>query len=105
MIKINQQKLSLTKVSIIAKDIASASENGLNLNDHELFQLRSHLKMNMLRDHMKEYLSKDFEIPLPENIVSALKTSGLKTLMNGSAFGDVDLGNINEVDPPHSTTL
>lgn len=73
MIKINQQKLGLTKVSIIAKDVASAAENRLNLNDRELFQLRAHLKMELLRDHMKEYLSKDFVLPLPNNITGMLQ--------------------------------
>jgi len=72
MVKINHQRLSLTKISIIAKDVAHASEAGLDLSDEDLFKLRSDLKMQLLRDHMKEYISKDFKIQLPNQIISAL---------------------------------
>ncbi|MFX0542993.1 hypothetical protein ACEWPM_014845 [Roseovarius sp. S4756] len=43
-----------------------ASEEGLeDLPDEEIYALRTRLKMDMLRDHMKEYLSKDFVASLP----------------------------------------
>jgi hypothetical protein len=72
MVKINHQRLNLTKISIIAKDVSHASEIGLNLNDEDIFRLRSDLKMQLLRDHMKDYISKDFKIQLPNQIISAL---------------------------------
>lgn len=61
IMRINQQRLNLSKVSIIATDVSKASEEGLeNLSDEEIYALRTRLKMDMLRDHMKEYLSKNF---------------------------------------------
>tara|TARA_R110000851_G_scaffold29460_11_gene81099 strand:- start:1930 stop:3303 length:1374 start_codon:yes stop_codon:yes gene_type:complete len=61
IIRINQQRLNLSKISIIATDTSKASEEGLNeLTDTERHELRTRLKMDMLRDHMKEYLSRDF---------------------------------------------
>ena len=61
IMRINQQRLNLSKVSIIATDVSKASEEGLeDLPDEEIYALRTRLKMDMLRDHMKEYISKDF---------------------------------------------
>jgi hypothetical protein len=70
VIRINRQKLNLTKVSIIAKDVSFASENELGLDDEQKYQLRTKLKMDLLRDHLKDYLSKDFSIALPSSINS-----------------------------------
>lgn len=65
IMRINQQRLNLSKVSIIATDVSKASAEGLeDLSDEEIFALRTRLKMDMLRDHMKEYLSKDFAASL-----------------------------------------
>lgn len=60
VIKINQQKLNLTKISIIAKDVSISSEKGLSIQDNEIYELRTRLKMELLREHLKDYLSKDF---------------------------------------------
>lgn len=61
IMRINQQRLNLSKVSIIATDVSKASEEGLvALSDEEIYSLRTRLKMDMLRDHMKDYLSRDF---------------------------------------------
>ncbi|MEQ8432175.1 MAG: hypothetical protein RLN94_05645 [Roseovarius sp.] len=61
VMRINQQRLNLSKISIIATDVSKASEEGLeSLTDEDIFALRTRLKMDMLRDHMKDYLSKDF---------------------------------------------
>ncbi len=62
VIRINHQKLSLTKISIIAKDVSIASEQNLNLSDDEIYELRTKLKMELLREHLKDYLSKDFQL-------------------------------------------
>jgi hypothetical protein len=69
LIKINTQRLSLTKISIIARDVSSSAEHGLELTEEERYKLRTELKMELLRDHMKEYLSKDFKVRLPTRIL------------------------------------
>jgi hypothetical protein len=69
MIKINNQRLNLTKISIIAKDVSMASEHDLNLSDEDIYRLRSELKMQLLKDHLKEYLSKGFTVPMPQSLL------------------------------------
>lgn len=76
MVRINNQRLSLTKIAIIAKDVSASAATGLDLNEEDIYRLRTELKMQLLRDHMKEYLSKDFKIELPRQIVSALSIGG-----------------------------
>ncbi|MCH2486276.1 MAG: hypothetical protein MK010_00825 [Erythrobacter sp.] len=66
MVRVNRQKLSLSKIGIIAKDISYSTENELGFDDDEKYSRRLRLKMDMLRDHLKDYLSKDFEPSLPE---------------------------------------
>ncbi|MEX1198896.1 MAG: hypothetical protein WEB57_13690 [Pseudohongiellaceae bacterium] len=61
IIRINQQRLNLTKISIIAKDISDASEDGLSLDDAARYEHRTHLKMNLLREHLKGYLAEDYQ--------------------------------------------
>ena len=69
MVRINKQRLNLTKVSIIAKDISSAAETGLSLTDEATYRLRAELKMAILRDHLKEYLSGETVFKLPERVL------------------------------------
>jgi hypothetical protein len=61
IMRINQQRLNLSKISIVATDTSNTSQDGLtDLTDRELYELRTDLKMQLLRDHLKEYLSSDF---------------------------------------------
>lgn len=61
IIKINDQRLNLSKISIIAKDVQHASTEGLGLTDEQKANLNTQLKMQMLQDHLKSYLTEDFE--------------------------------------------
>lgn len=61
IIRINEQRLNLTKISIVAKDVSDASEDGLSLDDAALYEHRTHLKMDLLRAHLKGYLSDDYK--------------------------------------------
>lgn len=60
IMKINRQRLNLSKISIIATDVSSASAEGLGFNDDEIYQYRTQLKMELLREHLKEYISEDY---------------------------------------------
>ena len=61
IMRINQQRLNLSKISIIATDASNTSQGGLSdLSDREFYELRTDLKMQLLRDHLKECLSSDF---------------------------------------------
>lgn len=72
LIKINTQRLNLTKISIIARDISYSSEQSLDLTSEETYKLRTELKMDMLRDHMKEYISKDYKPLLPSRVIGLI---------------------------------
>lgn len=71
MLKINRQKLSLTQVSIIAKDISQASESELDLSDAEIYGLRIRTKMAMLSDHIKTFIPTGPTQLFPQSIFSA----------------------------------
>lgn len=60
IIKINQQRLNLSKISIIATDVSSASANDLGYSEDRLYQERIKMKMELLREHLKEYISSDY---------------------------------------------
>lgn len=71
MIKINRQRLNLTKISIIAKDVSSAAETGLNnLDEDKIYKLRTEQKMELLRNHLTYYLGKDVQEPLPKTLLN-----------------------------------
>lgn len=66
-VKINRQKLNLNKISIIATDVSKSAEIDLNqLNEEELYEKRIQVKMLLLRDHLKTYLSNDKPFSLPK---------------------------------------
>lgn len=78
VIRINRQRLNLTKIGIIAKDVIESSVVGtVDLTDDEIVTARTKLKMEMLRDHLKNYLSEDFysdsKATTFENIISGLR--------------------------------
>ncbi len=68
IVRVNRQKLNLTKISVVAKDISYAIETGLNMPDDLKYERRLRLKMDLMRDHLREYINKDFEPSLPEQV-------------------------------------
>ncbi len=68
VMEIHHQKLDFSKIGIIAKDVANTSFDGLDLADDEKFELRTKLKMQLLR----EYLSTEFHIEHDYNINKSL---------------------------------
>jgi len=74
IIEINNQKLRLSEIGIIAKDVSYAVAEGLDIEDDELFELRTRLKMDLLRHHLKKLDPETFEY----NINSSLWDSFLR---------------------------
>lgn len=70
LLNVNRQRLNLTKVSIIAKEVSHASEHELTLTDRDIYDLRLRLKMDLLKDHLKGYISPEFEPMVPRTITS-----------------------------------
>lgn len=75
IIEINRQRLNLTKIGIIAKDISNAAEVGLDLNEVERYGLRVRLKMELLKDHLKGYISSNIDVQLPSSVSQYILTS------------------------------
>ena len=66
IVKINRQKLILSKLSIIATDVSkTASVDLRELNEEELFEKRVEFKMILLRDHLKTHISDDLSFKFP----------------------------------------
>lgn len=72
MVRISRQRLSLTKISILAKDVSSSIDGDLSITEDERYAKRLILKMDMMKDHLKEYLSSDFKPSLPSNIAPSI---------------------------------
>lgn len=68
IMEINQQKLDFQKLGIIAKDISETVSIDLDLSDEEKFELRTKLKMDILKSHLSKDLGKKFEINIKPNI-------------------------------------
>lgn len=64
LIRINQQRLNLSKISIVAKDIADTAMSGLDLSDDEIYELRTKLKMDLIKSHLKGYIDDSYEYDL-----------------------------------------
>ena len=73
IIKINTQRLSLSKISIIAKDVSEASEQGLDMDEEQRYSLRTKLKMELLRSHLKSYVEDEYynTVPLKKKVVES----------------------------------
>lgn len=76
IMKINQQRLNLAKIGIIAKDVTDSSVAGLDgFTDDDIYELRTKLKMELLRSHLKSYLSEDYKHDLDISLWDRLKLS------------------------------
>lgn len=57
----NNQRLNLSAISIIAKDVSTASASSLDISSDEKFELETKLKMSLLREQMQKYISDKYE--------------------------------------------
>lgn len=68
VINIQNQKMNFSKIGIISKDVSDTSFDGLGITDEEKYELRTKLKMDIL----KEYLKKDVDIEFDYKIENGL---------------------------------
>ncbi len=61
IVRINRQRLEFAKLSIIAKDVSAASAQGLEMPEQDVYDSETKLKMELLREHMKNYTGAEFE--------------------------------------------
>lgn len=62
VIRINRQRVEFSKLSIIAKDVSAASAAKVEgMTEGKIFDAETQLKMELLREHMKNYVGNEFE--------------------------------------------
>ena len=62
ILSIHQQRLSISKLSIIARDISDYASDDLDdLSDDSKYQLRTALKMDLIKAHLVNELGKDYK--------------------------------------------
>lgn len=60
IIGINRRRQDLFKVSIIASDVAYASQHDIDIDPEEAYNLRNQTKMELLKEHLKQHIGEDF---------------------------------------------
>lgn len=68
ILEINTQKLRLSEIGIVAKDTSHASSAGLDLEDNEIYEVRTKLKMDLLKHHLKKLDPEKFEYDINPSI-------------------------------------
>ena len=62
ILSIHQQRLSISKLSIIARDISDYASDDLDdLSDDSKYQLRTALKMDLIKAHLVNELGNDYK--------------------------------------------
>lgn len=61
IIRINRQRLSLSKLSIVARDVSVAAAQNADFDEDEMYEKEVKLKMELLRGYMTEDLGAEFE--------------------------------------------
>lgn len=60
IVNINRRRQEIYKISIIATDVSYASQDDLELDDEQRYDLRTQTKMELLKEHLKMNLGDDF---------------------------------------------
>jgi hypothetical protein len=72
IIAVDRKRLNLSTLSIIARDVSRSSAFGKKFTDEERYEKEIHLKMEMMKDHMRQYISEDFAYKSPFDFLSTL---------------------------------
>ncbi|MDQ0423590.1 hypothetical protein J2045_004645 [Peteryoungia aggregata LMG 23059] len=67
IIGINRRRQDLFKISIIATDISYASQTNLDLDEEQIFSLRTQVKMELLKEHLRRHIGEDFQFNHPKS--------------------------------------
>lgn len=74
IIGINRKRQDLFKISIIATDVSNASQVDLNLNDHQIYDLRTQTKMELLKEHLRQHIGEDYKYSPKSSLFHKLST-------------------------------
>ena len=68
IIHIQKQKRIFMKIGILAKDVADQSILGLDLNESEKFELRTKLKMDLLKSHLSNDIGENYDYKINTSV-------------------------------------
>lgn len=74
IININRRRQELFKISIIATDISYASQDGLNLDDEQRYELRTQTKMEMLKEHLRINMGSEYSYSPGSNYLQKIRS-------------------------------
>lgn len=73
VIRISRQRVEFAKLSIIAKDVSAAAATKVEgMTEQDVFEAETQLKMELLREHMKNYVGNEFEYK-GSGLIAAIK--------------------------------
>jgi|GEM_PF-2243700 len=70
---IQNQKMNLSKIGIISKDVSDTSADNLEITDEELYEYRTKLKMDILKEYLKKDIDMDFDYKINQGLISKIK--------------------------------
>lgn len=73
-INIQNQKMTLSKIGIISKDVSDTSLDSLtDISDEEKYQLRTKLKMDILKEYLKKDVDIEFDYKIEDGLMKKFK--------------------------------
>jgi hypothetical protein len=96
IISINRRWQDLFKISIIATDVSYASQDGMNLTDEQRYNLRTQTKMEMLKEHLRLHLGKEYSYDPQIKYLEKLSAIPLKQPADNDAIATADKINKQE---------
>jgi hypothetical protein len=107
IININRRRQDLFKINIIATDVSFASASGLNLDESEKYILRTQIKMELMREHLRRHMGEGYKFAQRGSILGVL--SDITTSTTSAAHKDdeevdhEDGENPSSEEPPKAT--
>lgn len=60
LVRVNQQRLELAKIGIIANDVSDTSTIRLQIDQSQIYELKTKLKMDLIKSHLKSTIGDDY---------------------------------------------
>lgn len=95
IIHIHKQKRIFTKIGVIAKDVADSSIKDLDIEEKDKFELRTKLKMDLLKSHLKNDIGENYEYHVNTSLWEIFLKKITKNKKNESEEVNIDEENTN----------
>ncbi|WP_420410322.1 hypothetical protein [Hoeflea sp.] len=99
IININRRRQDLFKINIIATDVSSASASGLDLDENEKYILRTQIKMEMMREHLRRHMGEGYKFAQRGSILGVLSDITTSTT-SANHKDDEEVDHEDDANPP-----